>query len=703
MTNLLLLVAALSLGGMYVRADTTDVGSILATSVVVTSVRASDQAPITQATLDSLKIVRTMVGQDVEYVLEQTTPSIVAYSESGTGLSNYGSFRLRGIDQTRVNVTLNGAPLNDMIDQGVFFSNITDLLNGMHSVQVQRGIGTTGNGTASFAGSVSIESAMPVSIRPAARLQFSTGSFGLLRGSAEVSTGTIVNNLAATAKISTFTTNGYRYNTGTEGNSGMVGFSLQEHADLFRFTAVGGNTQNELGYLPVPQPLAQQDPRTNINDSTDHDNFGQYLLQAEWTHALGGLAAFSTMVYAGGAGGDYYSGFRDSTGSLTQINYPLSNRQYGVLATITMPSVADNLDLTAGVHGYLFNRRNWETVSPEDLRAYYADSTEKNELSGFVKFNWLLNPNESFPQYTVQGDVQLRTVRMNFYPDPSTEVGNGIPTHTWNFLNPRIALGVKLDNVNDLYASIGSTGREPTRFDMLGGTQITPANIHVLLAPNTVKPEYVIDAEIGYRLQTRESSAGSPNLQLHVNGFFMQFTNEIAPVGQYIDQYFVQLRTNVPSSKRYGVEAEFRCNLPANLTITAQGTAMQSSISSVYIAAIDSTVNNVQGVLTPNLISTAQLAWDPLHWIGADIGLRTVSSSYLELTNNSRLMLDGFALIHASLRLQFSSYRLVLQGNNLGNVKYATNGGVDYSTGAATPSVFMQATRNVWLMVEASL
>ena len=122
------------------------------------AIRAGDDAPIAKTDIDRQQIETLHYGQDPLYMLEQQSPSFITYSESGTGFSNYGQFRLRGIDQSRVNITLDGAPLNDMIDQGVFFSNFTDFSNSLESVQVQRGVGTSTNGTASYAGSVNFES-----------------------------------------------------------------------------------------------------------------------------------------------------------------------------------------------------------------------------------------------------------------------------------------------------------------------------------------------------------------------------------------------------------------------------------------------------------------------------------------------------------------------------------------------------------------
>jgi iron complex outermembrane receptor protein len=94
--------------------------------VVIKAFMAQPNAPVSQKTLTAKDIEQVYVGQDPTFLLEKTTPSIISFSENGTGFSNYSQFRLRGIDQTRVNITLNGVPLNDMIDQGVFFSELPD-------------------------------------------------------------------------------------------------------------------------------------------------------------------------------------------------------------------------------------------------------------------------------------------------------------------------------------------------------------------------------------------------------------------------------------------------------------------------------------------------------------------------------------------------------------------------------------------------
>lgn len=670
------------------QSDSAAVRSVQTQPVVVAASRAGVNDPVTTTVIDSAALRSVVVGQDIPYVLELAAPSILAYSESGTSFSNYGTFRLRGIDQTRVNVTLNGAPLNDMIDQGVFFSNLTDVANGMQSIQIQRGVGIAQNGTASFAGAINMESPSLATSQPSARVQLNAGSFGLWRGSIEATTGRTSTNTALYAKLTGFETDGYRYHTGTRSVSAQVGAAWFGQSDVLRLNVFTGRTDNQLGYIPVPKPLADQDPRTNVNDSTDYDDFGQSLVQLDWSRQLSPSAALGVMAYYGTAGGDYFSGFRDSAGVLTQINYPLRNRHVGAMVNATFADVARGLDVKVGVHGYRFWRRNWESVSPDVLSPYYDDRTVKNELSGFATAEYRNGP------WTVLANLNLRSVGMQFSADQRyVDPGTVIPLHEWFFANPSIGATYRLNDAQQVYVSAGRTGREPTRFDLLGGTQINAGNIDVVLQPHTVRPEYVTDIELGYRYQSDIAS-------VDVNAFTMFFTDEIAPIGQYIEQWFVQLRKNVAASQRWGVELQTRLQPHPAVTLTVNGTWMRTRIDSYQPGNLDVIFQNVQAVLSPEFLANAQLEVRPIAAVSMRGAVRYASSSWLELTNDPALQLNGFTVVDLAASLHVGRHRISAMLNNVLDERYATNGAVAFDNNGAVPAVFMQAPRNVMLLLE---
>ena len=670
------------------QTDTSVVRAIDVQPVVVATSRAAEADPVTATTIDSAQLRAVVVGQDLPFVLQSASPSLLAYSESGTNFSNYGTFRLRGIDQTRVNVTFNGAPLNDMIDQGVFFSNLTDLANGTTSVQVQRGVGVAQNGTASFAGSVNLQTASLASAAPGGRLQLSSGSFGLLRGSFEATTGLTDQNISVMAKLTSFRTDGYRNYTGTRSFSGQVGAAWFGAQDVVRLNVLAGRTDNQLGYIPVPKPLADLDPRTNVNDSTDYDDFGQALIQLDWSRQLSPTAALGVMTYYGTAGGDFYSGFRDENNTLTQINYPLENRHLGAMASVQIDEVAPGLDLSVGAHGYRFWRRNWEAVSPDMGSPYYDDRTVKDELSGVAKVTYRRGAIE------LLGNVQVRSVSMTFSPDAA--MAAVLPVHSWLFVNPFVGITYHLADQHSLYGSVGRTGREPTRFDLLGGTTINEANIFVLQTPNTVRPEYVVDMELGYRLHTDE-------IDLDVNGFMMQFTDEIAPIGRYIDQWFVQLRENVSRSSRWGAEFQATWRPAHNLSVHGTATWMQTNIEAYTPADLGVTYADVEAVLSPRVLGSIWVEYQPVDLLGVRAAMRHAGKSWLDLANTPSLTLDGFTVVDLAATLHVQRHRLTIQANNILSEAYAVNGAVTTFNTATVPALFMQAPLNVVVMLEVSL
>jgi iron complex outermembrane receptor protein len=658
--------------------------TVLGRELDVLSYRIGRTDPVTHTTISSDMIRQWHRGQDPQFLIERATPSVLAFSESGTGVTNYGSFRLRGIDQTRVNVTIDGVPLNDMIDQGVFFSNIGDLVGGISSIQVQRGVGMSSNGTAAFAGAVNFETPAAQPKRQTVEAQLDYGAFDLMRGSATISTGQLDNGVSAMARVTRLSSNGYRRNTGTDATSVLVSGSWIRQDDMIRVLALWGRTDNQLGYLPVPKPLAEADPRTNLNDSTDRDDFGQSLLKLTYGRTLADGVTWETSLYSGHAGGDYFAGFRDSIGTLTQINYPLANRHVGVITTLQWNNIVPDLNTTIGLHGYRFDRRNWESVMPASDAPYYDDRTQKNEASGFVRADYQAG------ELAARVDVQVRHVDLIFFQDPRTGIAGTLPVHSWLFVNPRLGLTYQAGEATEFYASYGRTSREPTRFDLLGSTQITTSNADVLLRPNTVRPEIVDNIELGTRW-----SSGSTRLQANLFGMFM--TDEIAPIGPFIEQQFVQLRKNVPSSRRLGLELEASVSPFAELDLSANATIMSARISRYEPENIgrDTVYTNVVPILTPQLMAGLTAIYRAG---GSSIiaNARYVGESFVDLNNDPGMVLPSFLRLDVQVVYPVSEQaELAVSINNVTDAFIVTNGGSGVHEGASVPTYFVQAGRNI--------
>ena len=191
-------------------------------SVTVRAIRAADAAPIAHKTINRQTIERRHFGQDVPLLLQGASPSLTAHTETGTNWG-YSYLRLRGLDQTRINITIDGVPLNDMEDQVLYFANFADLMSNVRTVQVQRGVGTSSAGTASYAGSINFET-MPIAQRESqGDLQLQAGSYGAQRVSGSFNTGLMPSGFAVYGRAGALRTNGYRDHSGVEGRSAFLG------------------------------------------------------------------------------------------------------------------------------------------------------------------------------------------------------------------------------------------------------------------------------------------------------------------------------------------------------------------------------------------------------------------------------------------------------------------------------------------------
>ena len=663
-------------------------------TVTIQAVRASQDAPIAQTTADLAAIEAEFNGQDGAFLLQELSPSVIAYSEAGTNFSNYGQFRLRGIDQTRVNLTLNGVPLNDMLDQGVFFSNLPDFGNSIQSVQIQRGVGTSTNGTSSYAGSINFESIRTHDQEDAStQVQLNLGSFNTFRASAEFKSGLIKDHWAFYGRMTNATSDGYRYHSGSDSWSMFFSGGYLDEKNLFRITALNGRTQSNLAYSPVPQPLIEEDPRTNLNYPQDRDDFGQQLIQAEYSRQLTSDWDASVSLYFGAAQGDFPFGYDSLFGTsgplVGQINYPLTNQHMGGM--LNAQYEGRELNFSAGLHAYRFDRRNWEYVIPNNRDIYYDDSTRKDELSLFAKADYRLGP------VLLYADLQARSVAIDYFPDfRYVPEEAAIPTYRYLFFNPKAGATVSLSRSLSGYASFGRTSREPTKFDLFSGsTQLVDGiNLASYQDTETVVPEEVNDFEAGLRW-------GDKRFEADLNLFWMEFRNEIAATGERLDDFgFVVLRQNVPSSFRRGVELQGQWQSPTGLFLSAMGSFNDARIREFSVAERDTVYRNVRPVLTPQLMGQLTAGYQFLGWAEFSLTGRYVGEQFIEPTNQPELTVPASFVLDARLRLAWiEDWVVEVDAFNLLDTLYYTYGEVGAFQGEAVPAYYVQPPRNVNVQV----
>lgn len=665
--------------------------------VVIRAIRGAKSGPVTKHVIEKKQIDRVYVGQDALFVLDKLSPSLISYSENGTSISNYGQMRLRGIDQSRINITFNGTPLNDMIDQGVFFSNFTDFTNSIETIQIERGVGTSTNGAAAYAGSVDFQSIDLRNTQLGAELQFTAGSFGTYRASAELTTGLLDNKMAFYTRFSSIHTDGYRYHSGTDSYSFFFSGGYYGEKDLVTLTAFTGQTRNGLAYLPTAISDIEIDPRTNYVNENDIDNFGQDFLQLQYTRSISDNSSLVATLYYGAAGGDFPAGFyvTDSIYSssepdgyylsdrLVQINYPLYNDHFGFISYFSHNSADQKFTLNTGIHLYTFKRQNIEAVIPDNANPYYDERSWKNEFSLFAKAEY------NFGRVSLLGDIQVRTLSLTINPDDYLLPGEPDIVKDWTFVNPKIGITYSIDATKDLYFFYGYSGREPTKVDILGGFQLNSSNLESVKSDD-IKAEYVNDFEGGFRIHNAV-------FQGQINAFYMNFTNEIAPIGEYVPEGFIQLRKNIPSSYRAGIELDWNWNIISSFSFTGNFTFMESRIDEYAPEESQVVYTDVSQPLSPNFMGMGALIYHFKKIVDIELSGRFMSESYMEPTNQAGMVLPSFFVSNMRLGINFyQEHRIDFYFNNLFNTLYFTYGApVDPEyDGTLEPGYFVEPPRN---------
>src|SRR5260221_5926392 len=294
----------------------------LSEHVTVQAIRADARAPVTKKDMDRSEIDRLYHGQEMPALLEQT-PSITQYSETGMG-AGYNYLYLRGVQQTRINMTLDGVPLSEPEDSALYFVDFGDFANNVDSLQVQRGVGTSTVGAASYGGSINFAS---VDLKDARELQatLGAGSFGSKRGSLALQSGRVGPGLAFYARGSYLDTDGFRDHSGVTQRSVFYGASRQGERSFFKLFGFSGRERTELAFLAVDKDTLERDLRTNPMDPAERDRFGQDFLQAQFTRALGSTSSLAVQTYYNRAGG-WYRPWDDETAGTPLLQYALDWR-----------------------------------------------------------------------------------------------------------------------------------------------------------------------------------------------------------------------------------------------------------------------------------------------------------------------------------------------------------------------------------------
>lgn len=641
-------------------------------AVTVRAIRGAGDAPISQKTLDRATIERSYFGQDVPLVL-QGAPSLTSYAETGS-YWGYSYIRMRGIDQSRINLSLDGIPLNDPEDQVLYFADFPDLANSLQSVQMQRGVGTTGMGTAAYAGSINLETIPLATGLEGGELQLSGGSFGTGRASAEYHTGLLPSRFAAYARVSALRTDGYRHHSDVEGRSAFLSMGWFGDRDIVKLTATAGLMRDTMAYYAASEADLAVDRRVNPLEPSAGDQFGERLAALSYTRLLGQGASWQTTAYRIAASGRY-DVFIDPT---TLWDQHLDFTWYGVTSAWTWSGAG--VRLNAGVNANTYARDHYATQRADAAQLYF-NTGHKEDASAFAKAAW------DAGALTLFADLQGRHARFRYDPDAAAGIaGRSVD---WSFLNPKVGATWRAGRGLSLYTSYGVNGREPARSDMFAGLDnLDTTNVAFVGSLERVRPERVHDVEAGASWEGATAS-------FQANLFAMEFRNEIAPIGALSD-LGTPLRKNVARSHRRGLEMDGQWRPDRRVTLGGNLTLMRARIDEYTDDASGTSFRDVDPLLTPRVLASQQATVAVGRGVTLGASGRYVGRSYLANTGDSRFTLPPSYAVDGSVAWTRGRWGLTLQANNLGdNHKYASG----YTDGSASyfyvmpPRNFLLTTR----------
>ena len=716
--------------------------SILSDEVIVKATRAESNSATTFRNINKAEIEKNNLGQDIPYLLNQT-PSVVVSSDAGAGVG-YTGIRIRGSDATRINVTLNGIPLNDAESQGSYFINLPDFASSIDNIQVQRGVGTSTNGAGAFGGSINIQT-ITRKDSAYAELNNTYGSYETWKNTVNVGTGLINGKFTFDGRLSRIKSDGFVDRASSKLKSYFLSGAYYGKNDLLRINVFSGNEKTFQAWNGIPEAKLNFDGNTDslfrhyydnigylYNSTADSlnlfnadnrkyslflypdqtDNYTQDHYQAFYSHSFSPkLSANAALHYTNGRG--YFEEFKFGQefekyginpvvlGTTTITNSDLIRRRwldndfYGT--TFSLNYTPDNLlNLTFGgayneYDGRHFGEVIWaQYASDSNIYQHYYDGTGvKKDFNIYGKAAYQLG------KFSLMADMQYRTIN---YSIKGTDKNRKALNHvnSFNFFNPKAGLSYQIDEKNSAYLSFAIANKEPNRDD------------YINLSPTAnPKSERLNNLEAGYRLNNSHFNVG-------VNGYGMFYKNQLISTGALTD-VGEPIRQNVPSSYRLGIELDGKVLILPNLSWGLTGSLSQNKIINVQetiyqydinYTPIDTLINkyiNSDIAFSPRFVGSSEISFYPLKKVEIALLSKYVSKQYLDNTSNNKRKIDPFFV--NDLRLNYHSkiagmkaVNLTLLVNNVFSKLYVNNG-YTYSSIIVDRMItenfyYPQATRN---------
>lgn len=663
--------------------------------VVVTATKAMKGTPVAYTNFSKEQIAEKNFGQDVPYLISQT-PSVIVTSDAGTGIG-YTGFRVRGTDANRINITVNGVPMNDSESHTVFWVNMPDFASSVENVQIQRGVGTSTNGAASFGATIAMQT-QGMSYKPYAEVSTAGGSFGTFKTTGKVSTGLLKNKFVFDARASHIQSDGFIDRASANMNSYFASGAYYGDNTMIKFQTFGSKEKTYQSWNGVSSDKLKTDRTFNscgmytdengvtrfYDNQTDNYQQQHYHLMA--TQRVGDYWNMNaTLHYTRGKG--YYEdykpnskfgsyklpAFTDKDGNeikrsdLVRQKW-LDNHFFGAVYSANYRK--DNWHLTFGAaankydgshYGKVIWVKNIMNLDPD--HEYYRSNGDKLDYNAFAKLNVMMTKG-------LNGYVDLQYRGIDYRMKGEDDKAGMLDIHkNYNFFNPKLGLNYAFAKNHNAFVSFSIANREPNRNNFTEAAENERPTFETLY-----------DYEVGYEFRTDRFHVGA-------NLYFMDYNNQLILTGK-ISEIGEALTSNIKDSYRTGIELMGGVRITNWLNWEGNVTLSQNKIKN-FTEFVDDWDTGEQITkhydktniaFSPNVIANSMFNFGYKGFTAA-FNSSFVGRQYMDNTASSDRSIDPYFVNNVRFGYTFKpkfmeTITVDFTVNNLFNEQYETNGWV---------------------------
>jgi iron complex outermembrane recepter protein len=675
-------------------------------AIVVRAISGSKKSGFVNTVMTQAQLNKENLGQDLTYLLGNTA-SAVTTSDAGAGVG-YTGIRIRGSDATRINVTVNGVPINDAESHGVYWVNMPDLASSSGNIQIQRGVGSSTVGTGAFGANININN----NIQPSTSHLFlsqSYGSFNTIKSTLMFGTGNI-NGLNFSGRLSKIHSNGYLDRANSDLESFQLNLKYEVKSWLFSAVSFGGKEKTYQSWYGTPESRIKNDVQ-GMNDYADRnylseeersnllnsgrtynyytyenqtDNYNQTHYQFHINKSISNKLQLKSSFFTTTGKGYYEEYKKDASFSnyhvqdfvvnndtITSTNLVrqrwLDNVFYGNFTSANYKT--EKTEVNAGICNMVYDGKHFgkvvwaEIAQPFGLnQKYYESKAQKRESNAFIKVNRQIKE-----QWFVDVDLQVRNINYNSngIDNDGTKIDFDV---NYLFFNPKLGVVRKIKKNGTAYANVAIGNREPVRTDFIDNS-----------TGKLPKHEELTDLELGYIYQNKQFYA-------QANFYNMSYKNQLVLTGE-LNDVGNTLRRNVDQSFRRGLELIVNVPLNKKLMLNSNLTLSSNKIKNFNDlffdydsnAYISTNYKSTDISFSPNFIAFVGITDKHIKNVEMTLNIKRVSKQYLDNTGNESQKLDAYQTFNFNILKQFhfkNGTQINFKGmiNNLFGIFYSNNG-----------------------------